>query len=109
MCLSGSRSQATVWRGWTKALGKNKLLDCAAGLWPAPLWKSRRAPGAPGHHKSVCSTYSCPRPKEAYHKLRRETAYLESKNDPQARDDRNRGGRIRNKAAYRWIQEKRKW
>jgi ribosome biogenesis GTPase len=46
---------------------------------------------------------------ESYHKLRREIAYLESKNDPQARDDRNRGEKVRNKAAYRWIQEKRKW
>jgi RsgA GTPase len=46
---------------------------------------------------------------ESYHKLRREIAYLESKNDPQARDDRNRGGKVRNKAADRWIQEKRKW
>jgi hypothetical protein len=26
----------------TKAQGKDKLLDCGAGLRPAPLWKSRR-------------------------------------------------------------------
>jgi ribosome biogenesis GTPase len=44
----------------------------------------------------------------SYHKLRREIAYLESKSDPQARDDRHRGGKVSNKAFYRWL-DKRKW
>jgi hypothetical protein len=46
---------------------------------------------------------------DSYHKLRGEIAYVDARNDKQARDTRKRDEKVRNRAAYRWLDERKKW
>jgi ribosome biogenesis GTPase len=46
---------------------------------------------------------------DSYHKLRGEIAYLDARNDQHAREARKRDEKLKNRAAYRWLDERKKW
>ncbi len=46
---------------------------------------------------------------ESYHKLRGEIAYLAARDDPQSRREFKRDDKVKNRALYRWLDERKRW